>query len=468
MRQIPSRARKQYFRPMAVLAIPIAGQSLVSFLVNLADNVMIGSLGDTAISGVYMGTQMFTLLQWFVTGITTSMTILMAQYWGRRDLDSIRKIASIGILFGLPVSVAFSLVSLCFPAGLIALFTDVAGVVEAGTPYLRVLALSFPFYCISQLLVAAMRSIENTRIGLYVSLVALGVNIGLNALLIFGYLGFPALGAVGAAIATLIARITEAGLLVCYLLFREKTLVFRLRHLFQWDRRLTKLFFRYGTPVLLGEVVWGFNTMMRSYFMGRFDTQTITAFSMVNMLSQTVFIWILALEAAAGILTGKLISSAGSEEIRTYTYHMQRIFLLTGAAAVAVLFLLRGPFLSLYSVSPEARAAAFTLSNVMIPIVFFSVYEDMTLCGIVKCGGETAFVLKVDAILVFLVMLPACLVGTRLGAPPSLIYLFLQIDQVIKCGVALVKVNRFHWAHDLTETTSTLRHPPIPSQKRSD
>ena len=73
-----------------------------------------------------------------------------------------------------------------------------------------------------------------------------------------------------------------------------------------------------------------------------------------------------------------------------------------------------------------------------------------------------------DAILVFLVMLPACLVGTRLGAPPSLIYLFLQIDQVIKCGVALVKVNRFHWAHDLTETTSTLRRPPIPSQKRSD
>lgn len=170
MRQIPWRSRKQYFRPMAVLAIPIAGQSLVSFLVNLADNVMIGSLGDTAISGVYMGTQMFTLLQWFVTGITTSMTILMAQYWGRRDLDSIRKIASIGILFGLPVSVAFSLVSLCFPARLINLFTDVAGVVEAGTPYLRVLALSFPFYCLSQLLVATMRSIENTKIGLYVSL----------------------------------------------------------------------------------------------------------------------------------------------------------------------------------------------------------------------------------------------------------------------------------------------------------
>lgn len=181
-----------------------------------------------------------------------------------------------------------------------------------------------------------------------------------------------------------------------------------------------------------------------------------------------MFIWILALEAAAGILTGKLISSAGAEEIRTYTYHMQRIFLLTGGAAVAALFLLRGPFLSLYSVTPEAREAAFTLSNVMIPIVFFSVYEDMTLCGIVKCGGETAFVLKVDAILVFLVMLPACLVGTRLGAPPSLIYLFLQVDQIIKCGVALVKVNRFHWAHDLTGASDALRCPPISSEKRSD
>lgn len=454
MERIPTLALKRYFRPMVVLAVPIAGQSLVSFLINLADNVMIGSLGDVAVSGVYMGTQMFTLLQWFVTGITTSMTILIAQYWGRRDTASIRQITAIALWFGLPVATAFMAVCLCLPGPLIGLFTDEGPVITAGIPYLRLLAPSFPFFCLSQIIVAVLRAMENPRIGLYVSLAALVINVGLNALLIYGYLGFPALGAAGAAIATLTVRIAEAALLLVWLFRRGGALRPRLRWLTHWQGDMLRRFFHYGTPVLLGEVVWGFNNLMRSYFMGHFDTQTITAFSMINMLSETVFIWILALEAAAGILTGKLIGSARWKELRTYTYSMQVIFLMVGAAAVAVLFLLRGPFLALYDVSAQAQADAIALSNVMIPIVFCSVYEDMTLCGIVKCGGETAFVLKVDSVLVFLVMLPACLIGSRLGVPAPVIYFCLQVDQILKCAVVAIKVNRFHWPHDLTAAVS--------------
>lgn len=439
-----------YFRPMARLALPIAGQSLVSFLVNLADNVMIGTLGDAAVSGVYMGTQMFTLLQWFVTGITTSMTILAAQYWGRRDTGAIRSIAAIGLRLGLPVAGAFALVCLLWPAQLIALFTDEGAVIATGTGYLRILALSFPFFCLSQTLIALTRSVENTRIGLYVSLVTLGLNVGLNSLLIFGLLGLPAMGCQGAALATLISRIAEAALMLLYVFRREKQVRLRPRQLLELDRALLATFLRYGLPVLLGELVWGCNNLMRSYFMGHFSTETITAFSMINLLSETVFVWILALEAAAGILTGKLIGAHRQEELRPYAHNMQLIFLLLGGAAVAVLFLVREPFFSLYGVSDGARQAARTLSNVMIPIVFCSVYEDMTLCGIVKCGGETSFVLKTDSILIFLVMLPACLIATRLGAPAWMVYFCLQMDQILKCFVAAVKVNRFHWAHDLT------------------
>lgn len=460
MERISSLSLKRYFKPIAVLALPIAGQSLVSFLVNLADNVMIGSLGDVAVSGVYMGTQMFTLLQWFVTGITTSMTILIAQYWGRRDTETIGQITAIGMLFGVPVSLLFTVISLCFPAQLIGLFTNETAVIQAGIPYLQILALSFPFFCIFQIFVAVTRSVENAKIGLYISLAALILNIALNTLLIFGLLGFPALGVAGAAIATLVARIIEAATMIFYMFRREHTLLLRLNQFCRLDRNLIRRFLRYGAPVLLGELVWGFNTLMRSYFMGHFNTQIITAFSMINMLNEIVFIWILALEAAAGILTGKLIGSAKWREIRSYTYSMQVIFLLVGAAAVVVLFLLRGPFLALYSVSAEAKAAALSLSNVMIPVVFFSVYEDMTLCGIVKCGGETAFVLKVDSILVFLVMLPACLIGAQFGASAPLIYFFLQIDQIIKCVVAAVKVNHFHWVHDLTGQSRTAQLPP--------
>lgn len=439
-----------YFQPMVLLAMPIAGQSLISFFVNLADNLMIGKLGDTAISGVYMGTQIFTLLQWFITGITTSMTILCAQYWGKRDVDAVRRVTSLALLLGIPVTLLVMLCGLVFPRQLIGMFTSLPEVIDAGAVYLRILAPSFPLFCVSQILVAASRSVEHVHPGLYASAGALILNVGLNALLIFGLFGFPALGVVGAAMATLASRIVELCILILFLFIRDNPLKLSFFSLFRFDHELLRVFARYGTPVMIGEVVWGCNTVMRSYFMGQFSTQIITAFSMVNLLSETVFVWILAMEAAAGILTGKRIGEGHLDELRPYARYMQIIFLLIGAAAVAILLAIRPLFLALYDVSDAAKAAAWSLSNVTIPIVFFSVYEDMTLCGIVKCGGETSFVLKTDSILIFGVMLPACLIALRLGANAAIVCFLLQLDQILKCFVAAVKVNRFHWAHDLT------------------
>lgn len=439
-----------YFIPMATLALPIALQSLISFFVNLADNVMIGRLGDLAVSGVYIGTQTFTLLQWFVTGITTSLTILATQYWGKGDVKSIGKLTSIGLLLGLPVSLLIGAVSILCPQAVLSVFTRDSQVIAQGTGYLRILAVSFPFYCISQCFYAAARSIENTKAGLYVSFGALLVNVVLNYLLIFGKLGLPALGCKGAALATVLSRILETVIVAFYILKIDRTLQYKFRTLFSFDRVLAREFLVYGTPVLLGEVVWGFNNLMRAYFIGRFSASVITAFSVINTLSETAFIFILAMESAAGILTGKMIGAGKKEEIRPYAYHMQVIFLLIGTAAVLFLYAIRGPFISLYHISSQSRTEAFRLSNVMIPIVLFSTYEDMTLCGIVKYGGETSFVLKTDAILVFLVMLPLCLAASALGASPSLVYFLLQLDQIIKCAVAFVKVNRFDWAHSLT------------------
>ncbi len=439
-----------YFCPVVFLALPIAGQSLISFFVNLSDNLMIGKLGDTAVSGVYMGTQIFTLLQWFVTGITTSMTIICAQYWGKRDVDAVRRATSLALMLGIPVTLLVTLGSVIFPKQLIGLFTSLPDVIDAGAVYLRILAPSFPLFCVSQILVAASRSVEHVRPGLYASAGALILNVGLNALLIFGLLGFPALGIAGAAIATLAARGAELCILVWLLFVRKNPLKLSLGGLFRFDRALLRTFARCGTPVMMGEIVWGCNTVMRSYFMGQFSTQVITAFSMINLLSETVFVWILAMEAATGILTGKRIGEGQLDELRPYAHNMQVIFLIIGAAAVAILFAMRPLFLSLYDVSDAAKAAAWSLSSVTIPIVFFSVYEDMTLCGIVKCGGETSFVLKTDSILIFGIMLPACFIALKLGANATVICFLLQLDQILKCFVAAVKVNRFHWAHDLT------------------
>lgn len=441
-----------YFIPMAALALPIALQSAISFFVNLADNIMIGNLGNIAVSGVYIGTQAFTLLQWFVTGITTSMTILATQYWGKGDTKSICGLTSIGILFGLPVSLILGIVSVLCPSAVLSVFTKDLQVIFEGANYLRILAFSFPFFCISQCFYAVTRSIENTKIGLYISFLVLTINVSCNYILIFGKFGFPAMGCRGAALATVLSRILETLIISFYIFYKDSVLQYRLKNLFDFRMVLIKEFFYYGTPILAGEVVWGFNNLMRTYFIGHFSATVITAFSVINTLSETVFICILAMESAAGILTGKMIGAGKNDEIRPYARHMQIIFLLIGTAAVLFLYGIREPFISLYHISGQARNETFRLSSVMIPIVLFSTYEDMTLCGIVKFGGETAFVLKTDTILVFLIMLPLCLAATHFKVEPSVVYFLLQLDQIIKCIIAFVKVNRFNWAHSLTKS----------------
>lgn len=200
---------RSFYRSLILLAVPISLQNLVTFAVNFADNVMIGSLGDDAISGVYVGGQLQSVVQMFVGGIEGAILILAAQYWGRKDRDSIRKVVSIGVKFALGVGLFTTLVAVLFPQWVIRIFTTEPGVIREGAAYVQIVGFTYLFFSVSQVMIAAMRSVETARIGLYISCMALVVNVCLNYVFIFGHLGFPAMGVRGAAVATLISRIME-------------------------------------------------------------------------------------------------------------------------------------------------------------------------------------------------------------------------------------------------------------------
>lgn len=200
---------RSFYRSLVTLAVPISLQNLVTFAVSFADNVMIGSLGDDAISGVYIGGQLQSVLQMFVGGIEGAILILAAQYWGKKDTQSIRKVVSIGIKFALAVGLLSSLVAVLFPQWVIRAFTTEPGVIQEGAAYVQIVGFTYLFFSVSQVMIAAMRSVETARIGLYISCMALVINVCLNYVFIFGHFGFPAMGVRGAALATLVSRILE-------------------------------------------------------------------------------------------------------------------------------------------------------------------------------------------------------------------------------------------------------------------
>ncbi len=319
---------RSFYKSLVFLAIPIALQNLITFAVTLADNVMVGTLGDTAISGVYIGSQIQTLLQIFVAGIEGAVLVLAAQYWGKRDTLAVKKIAAIGIRVAFFSAIAITLACLTFPRAILSLFADDSAALTLGTEYLRITAFAFVFFCMTQGLIVAMRSVEKPRIGLFVSLVSLVFNVTLNYILIFGKLGFSPMGVSGAAIATLISRIAEFLFIFVYVFFLDKKLAFRLRELFLHDRRLTRDFFKYGLPIMAGQLVWAINMFSYSAIMGKLDYDgVITALSVAGTLNSLSYIVMNGMSGAVGIITGKTIGAGKTEKIREYAYTVQIIFI---------------------------------------------------------------------------------------------------------------------------------------------
>ena len=169
---------RSFYRMLVALAVPISLQNLITFAVGFADNLMVSQLGDAAVSGVYMGNQIQTFLQLLLTGVVQTTGILAAQYWGKRDMTSIKQIITLSMRAGLTLGLLTMLAALIFPSQLIGLLTADAEVIAQGTVYLTVVAWSFLFYAASQIIIAAMRSVENARVGMYISLVTLVFNIG--------------------------------------------------------------------------------------------------------------------------------------------------------------------------------------------------------------------------------------------------------------------------------------------------
>ena len=396
---------KDIYKRIILLAIPMMLQNLITYSVGLADNLMIGSLGDSAISGVYMGNQVQTVLQVLNAGIEGGILLISAQYWGKKDTKSIQKITSIGLWFSLILGLVFSVITTFMPRQVISIFTNVDAVIDNGVSYLSFLCFSYVFFSLTQALLASMRSVESPRIGLIVSLSSLFIDVILNYLLIFGKAGLPAMGVRGAALATLIARI---------------------RMMRTIDKVLLRDFLKYGAPLVAGQLVWGVNLFSNSIILGHLGESVTTAVSIANTLNNLMYVGINGLAAAVGIVTGKKVGAGDIGDIREYSNSVQLIFFVIGLLSAALLFVICDPFISLYDITAESAICSRQFIRVLCITAIGTCYQYPCLFGLVKF----------------------------LGCPAWVVFFCLKSDQIFKCVVAFFKIRRYDWMKNLTTAES--------------
>lgn len=442
---------KSFYKTLILLSVPIVMQNLITFGVGFADNIMVGKLGKYAISGVYMGNQIQTFLQILLLGVTAAMQILSVQYWGKRDKSSIKVIVAIAFRITMGITVFVWLGVMLFPNTVLGFFTNDSLVIAQGIEFLKYVCFSYVFFGISQLLIAAMRSVETVRIGLYVSIITLVTHIVLNWMLIFGNLGMPALGVEGVGIATLISRIFEAAVMVVFVLFVDKKLHLKARDMFLRNAAMLGDYFKYGLPVIAGQLVWAANNVFSGMMLGRLNPEAITAASIAGQLNSMVFIWALGLSAAVGIITGKTVGAGEFEKMKLYAKTIQIIFVIMGVLSGILVILLTDPILMLYNIDAQTMVVGRQFMLILAFAVFGACYQGTCLGGLVKSGGDTSFVFINDTLFVFLTIIPATLLAMYVfHAPAWVVFACLKSDQVTKCFVAVVKINRFKWMKNLT------------------
>ena len=179
------------------------------------------------------------------------------------------------------------------------------------------------------------------------------------------------------------------------------------------------------------------------------------AASITGMLHNLVYVWMNGMSSAVGIITGKTVGAGQYEKMKEYSKTVQMIFLFVGLISGAAVFLARDGFISLYNASPEAQAYSRQFINVISVTIIGTCYQAACLFGLVKSGGDISFVFKNDTIFVFLVVIPSSLLAMWLGAPPWVVFACLKCDQILKCFVAIVKINRYNWMKNLTRDNTS-------------
>ncbi|MDL2206350.1 MATE family efflux transporter [Eubacteriales bacterium OttesenSCG-928-N13] len=443
---------RSFYRTMFLVALPSAFQSLITQLVHLADTKMVSHLPGFAMAGVGQTNEIANVFVMTVIGLVSGATVLVSQYWGKRDLDRIKQVFSIVLKLVLALAVLVAVLVSIFPEQVLSAFNSDQAVVAAAMPYITVFCLSFIPYALTQALIGVLRAVEVVNVSLIVSSISLVVNISLNYVLIFGKLGLPAMGVRGAAIATLITRVVELTIVAIYAFKVQKALPLKPKDLLKSEGWLWRDYAKYGLPVGLADAQWAIVGLVKTWIIGHLGGVMISANIVASQMMTLGTLFCFALANGAAVVIGKTVGAGNYEKTREYSVSIQWMFLGFGIIFAALVFVLRGPFVGLFpQENPEVASLAIAMIALGAPTMIGTCYHASCFVGINRGAGDSRFVMIVDMICGWLVVLPLSLLAAFVWkVPHAWMFLFLRIDQCFKWIIAFIRLRGNKWIKNVT------------------
>lgn len=442
---------KLFYKQVFALIIPMALQNLINVGVTAADVMMLGRVGENVLSGSSLAGQIQFIMTMILFGTTSGMTILAAQYWGKRDTRSIEKIMGMGMTVGVGTALVFFLAVQIFPEALMKIYTSEPEVIAEGVKYLRIVSFSYIFIAMTQVYLYIMRSIERVVIATVVYSTSLVVNVVLNALLIFGMFGFPELGIEGAAIATLTARIVEFAIVVWYALFQNKIVRFHISDMWKIDKVLFKDFLKYAVPVILNELLWGLGSSTNTAIIGHLGKSAVAANSVAQMARQLATVVVFGVSNATAIYLGKTIGEKKYELAKVYGKKFFWLSVITGALGGGVILLSAPIIKSVMVLSAQAQSYLTFMFFVMSYFTLCQSINTTLIVGVLRSGGDTRYGLVIDVAGMWCCsILLGAVAAFVLKASVPVVYVILMSDEVIKLPLSIGRFRSYKWIKDVT------------------
>lgn len=439
-----------FLRTMLDLAVPVGIQQFLVAGLNMVDVVMIGQLGEASIAALGLANQVFFLLVLCLFGVTSGMAIFTAQFWGRQEVESIRKVLGICLAVALSVGVFFALAATLLPETILGFYTPDPEVIALGSSYLRIVGISYIFMAITTSYFAVLRSITLVKMTVVVSAAAIILKTGLGYVLIFGVGGLPALGVRGAAIGTTVGWVFECLLILTLVYLLKTPLAANPLTFFRFERTFVARVLKTSMPAAANEVFWSLGITLYNAVYARIGTDAIASVQISVTVEEIAFVFFIGLGNACAIMVGNKIGAGEGDKAFEYVRRFTLLTVLVGVLAGGIIFALRDPVVGLYDISPLAAENARRLMAIFAATAWLRAINFILFIGALRAGGDTRFAMFMELFSIWAIGVPAAVVGGFvLRLPVYGVYLMVFSEELVKVVIITRRFLSRKWIHDL-------------------
>lgn len=450
-----------FYRKVFAITLPIALQSLITIGVNMLDTIMVGSLGDDALSATSLANSFITVYHIFCMGLGMGASVLVSRYWGMkkaaeenrdkagcdRAVHALKQTVALMLRITLGLAAGFAIATALIPQYIMRMYTDETAILEFGVTYLTFSVITFFFQGSSLVCTIVLRSVGQVRLPLIVSIGAFFVNLSANYILIFGKLGMPALGVAGAALGTLAARVFEALIICGYFLVTDTRIGFKAGDLMMDTRKIISEYFKVSIPVLISDGILAIGSNTVAMVIGHLGGAFASANAITAVTQQLSSVVITGASQAGAIVTGQTLGEGDREKTMEQGYQFFGLGLFLGTISALFIMLFSDLIISTYkNVSDEAVEIARQLMLAISIIIIFQGTNSIMTKGVLRGGGDTRMLMLTDNIFLWVLAIPLGLLGGFvLKVSPFWIYIFLKSDQIVKTVWAYLRLRSGKW-----------------------